>query len=245
MFHWLALAIPIGLILIALSTIRLRIPRDLSREKPDDHDSTMAYDQVSHWPLFSLIRFYMLRQLTRLQPYGMMLDAGCGPGYLALSIARRYPEVNISGIDISPEMLNLAAAHRSSSVSQTRVNFHEADVMRLPFSSNSLDFAVSTLSLHHWQDAELSLLEIYRVLKPGGQVLIFDLRRDMPLILFLLVSLGQHTLAPRPIRRVNGGVGSIWSSFTSAEMKNIIANSAFQRWKVRNGWGWAYIWGKK
>ncbi len=29
------------------------------------------------------------------------------------------------------------------------------------------------------------------------------------------------------------------------EMKNIIANSAFQRWKVRNGWGWAYIWGKK
>jgi ubiquinone/menaquinone biosynthesis C-methylase UbiE len=242
---WLVLVISAVFILAAISSMRLKIPRDLSREKPDDLDSTLAYNRVSRWMLFSLIRFYMLRQINKLQPHGVLLDAGCGPGYLALEIARRYPEVNVRGIDISMEMLNIAAVNRSSSALQSRVNFQEADVLKLPFKSNSLDFTVSTLSMHHWPDADLSLLEIYRVLKPGGQLLIFDLRRDMPVILFLLVKLGQRILAPRPIQRVNGGVGSVWSSFTCTEMRKLISQSSFQNWKVTRGWGWAYIWGRK
>lgn len=52
------------------------------------------------------------------------------------------------------------------------------DVAGLPLPDGALDWAVSSLSLHHWSDPDRALGEICRVLKPGGQMLLFDLRRD-------------------------------------------------------------------
>jgi ubiquinone/menaquinone biosynthesis C-methylase UbiE len=242
---WIVPVIIIVLGLLVLSFLRLRVPRDTEREKFNDHDSFVAYDQVSRWPLFGLVRYVFLRQLRRYHPEGTLVDVGCGPGYLALAIARKFPRLNVLGIDISPEMVALAQHNLAALELDSRVKFQSADVEQLPLEAGSIGFVVSTLSLHHWSNPGQALEEIYRVLKPGGQLLIFDLRRDTPLLAYCIFQLGQRFFAPLDIRRTNGAIGSIWSSYTAAETQELLSLSSFSAWKVQKGWGWAYLWGKK
>lgn len=243
--QWIA---PITIILLAvgfMSLSRLKIPRDLSQEGLNDYESTLAYDSVSRSPLFSFIRFLTLNQVKKSPPRGILLDAGCGPGYLDLALAEKYPELTILGIDNAPDMLGLATRNLYLTEPAPRVTFLEGDVQSLPVENDSIDFVISTLSLHHWPEPEKAFREIYRILKPGGCLLICDLRRDMPRLLFHLVRFGQNLVAPPPIRRVNGGVGSIWSSYTPTEMESLLSASPFSDYSIEKGWGWAYIRGKK
>jgi ubiquinone/menaquinone biosynthesis C-methylase UbiE len=240
--------IPLVLIVFMIgisSLLRLKVPRDITKEGEDNQDTVRAYDSVSRWLLFDLIRYRVLSQLKQYPPQGMLLDAGCGPGYLDRAIIARYPQLKILGIDISKDMLELAVGNLASSKNDSSINYQEADVQSLPFNNNYVDFVISTLSMHHLARPKEALKEIFRVLKPGGQLLIFDLRRDMPWALFGLICFGQRFLAPSPIRKINGGVGSVWSSFTPAEVKNLLSDSPFQSWKIQRGWGWYYVWGKK
>jgi ubiquinone/menaquinone biosynthesis C-methylase UbiE len=244
MYFWIIPSIVVS-ILILLSLTRSKIPRDPGKEGIDDNDSVLAYDQVSRWFIFSIIRYLAIRQLNKYSVGGDVVDAGCGPGYLALSIARQFPQTRITGIDLSQEMLERAKINISYVDFDSRVTFLKADVHRMPFQNDSVDFVISTLSLHHWSDPLLAIDEIYRILKPGGRLMILDLRRDTPRLLFYTVFLVQQFLAPTPIRRVNGGIGSFWSSYTPSEMQNRLALSSFKRWEVHKGWGWFYIHGKK
>jgi ubiquinone/menaquinone biosynthesis C-methylase UbiE len=224
---------------------RIPIKRDTSREKKDDHESIQAYDRINGGPFFGLIRYFVIRQLEKYRPQETLIDAGCGPGYLAFAIARKFPQLKITGIDISGEMVKIAEINSDRLKFNSRVQFLKADVQRLPLASNSIDFAISTLSLHHWSNPGQAMGEFHRVLKPEGQILIFDLRRDAPVILFILAYIVQNLFAPSPIRKTNGAVGSIWSSFIPEEAKILISQSPFQSWKVQPGWSWNYIWGKK
>jgi ubiquinone/menaquinone biosynthesis C-methylase UbiE len=246
MISWTVPFVLVVLALAALSFTRLNIPRDPDQEEEmEDPESVRAYDAVSHWKLYSIIRYLVIRQLDMRQPRGTLLDIGCGPGHLALAIARKYPCLKIIGIDNSQEMLQLALKNRASLEPGAPVQFQEADVRQLPLPADSTEFAISTLSLHHWSNPDRALAEIYRVLRPGGQLLIFDLRRDTPRILFYIFRFGQRFLSPPAIRRTNGAVGSVWSSYTIGEMEKLLSESPFQSWKVQRGWGWAYLRGQK
>jgi ubiquinone/menaquinone biosynthesis C-methylase UbiE len=233
------------LVLTILSLSRLKVSRDLTRERPDDGESILAFNEIGRGPLFGLIRYVVIQRLKRYRPQGLLMDAGCGPGYLALSVARQFPQLSVLGIDISPETLELAAQNRSAAKLDTQIIFQQADVLQLPVESNSIDFAVSTLSLHHWLFPDKAFSEVNRVLKPGGQLLFFDLRRDMPRLLYYVICFSQRFFAPSPIHRVNGGVGSVLSSLTPSEIEKLPSLSFYSYWKVDKGWGWVYIWGQK
>jgi len=239
--------VPLGFVLglVFLGLVRCRMPRDMSKERPNDHEAALAYDRVSRWPLFSFIRALFLYRLKRHEPRGTLLDAGCGPGYLTIKIAKEFPQLDVMGVDVSDDALKIAAGHARLLARGCSPRFLEADVNQLPLEDSSVDFVVSTLSLHHWPYPDVSFREIYRVLRPQGQLLIFDLRRDMPCFLFWVVRFGQRYVAPPPIRRTNGGVGSVWSSLTPGEIDAVLSASQFREWRVRREWGWVTIWAKK
>jgi ubiquinone/menaquinone biosynthesis C-methylase UbiE len=244
MFIWaMPLVIVLGLAFLGL--VRCRMPRDMSKERPEDYDAALAYDRVSRSPLFSFIRRVFVRRLKEYGPRGTLLDAGCGPGYLAITIAEEFPQLGVVGVDVSEDALGIATGHALSLAPGRSPRFLEADVARLPLEDGSVDFAVSTLSLHHWRDPDLSFREIYRVLRPQGQLLLFDLRRDMPRLLFWIIRFGQRYVAPPAIRRTNGGVGSVWSSLTAREIDAVLSASPFREWSVRREWGWVTVWAKK
>jgi ubiquinone/menaquinone biosynthesis C-methylase UbiE len=245
MFVWITPLIVIVVLAAILSLVRLTIPRDPRKEGANDDESTRAYDQVSRGLVFEVLRLLALTKLKRYQPQGILVDAGCGPGNLALVIAKEYPQLKITGIDVSDQMIELAEKKLSRGNFNHRVTFRTADVSDLPFENNTIDFVISTLSLHHWVKPENAFQEIYRVLKPGGNLLIFDLRRDEPLLVYYTGYVVQRLFTPYHIRRVNGAIGSIWSSYTPVELRSLISKSPFLQRSVQAGWAWAYIWASK
>jgi ubiquinone/menaquinone biosynthesis C-methylase UbiE len=103
---------------------------------------------------------------------GAVLDVGTGPGVLLVELARRRPDLRLTGVDLSDDMI--VAARRNVEPFGDRVSARVADVTALPFGNGSFDLIVSSLSLHHWDDPRGAVAELARVLRPGGRVCIYD-----------------------------------------------------------------------
>jgi ubiquinone/menaquinone biosynthesis C-methylase UbiE len=102
---------------------------------------------------------------------GTVLDLGSGTGYLAIEIARRAPNLQVYGIDLSRQMVKIARRH-AQGVDNVRFVFGNA--AKLPFKDNSIDLVVSTGASHHWKTPRLVFDECYRVLKAGKEAWIYD-----------------------------------------------------------------------
>jgi ubiquinone/menaquinone biosynthesis C-methylase UbiE len=104
---------------------------------------------------------------------GDVLDIGTGPGVLLVELAGRRPDVRLTGVDLSADMV--AAAGRNVSELGERASAQVADVADLPFPEDSFDVAVTSLSSHHWDNPRAAVPELARVLRPGGRLYVYDL----------------------------------------------------------------------
>jgi ubiquinone/menaquinone biosynthesis C-methylase UbiE len=109
----------------------------------------------------------------RLPAGAHVLDVGTGPGRLPVQIARQNPLIWVTGLDVSPRMIEAAKAAIEPG---QQVIAEVGDVAALPYKDGSVDLVVSTLSQHHWPDRAAALAELARVLAPGGRIWIYDLR---------------------------------------------------------------------
>jgi ubiquinone/menaquinone biosynthesis C-methylase UbiE len=142
-------------------------------------------------------------------------------------------------------MIRAAVASASGLGLSKRVEFRLGDVANLPMPEGTVDLAVSTLSLHHWTDPSRSLTEIHRVLKPGGQLLLLDLRRDPRRFFYWLLRFAQAVVVPSALRRVNEPLGSALSSYTPVELQALLASMPFEEWTMDDGAGWVFVWAAK
>ena len=113
------------------------------------------------------------RALGHLLPAIDVADIGCGEGYLTLEIARwaRF----VTGIDRSDDVLERAKV-LSERRAVANVGWKKGDLARLPLHDESIDLALFSQSLRYASDPERPLAEAARVLRPGGRVLILELR---------------------------------------------------------------------
>jgi ubiquinone/menaquinone biosynthesis C-methylase UbiE len=102
---------------------------------------------------------------------GRVLDVACGPGILSAAIAKTAREV--VAFDLTPEMLK-KAAQRCSDAGLGNISFREGNAAELPFADASFDAAVTRLSVHHFERPGRVISEIYRVLRPGGRLVLAD-----------------------------------------------------------------------
>jgi len=102
---------------------------------------------------------------------GTIPDLGSGTGYLSIEIAKRAPAIQVYGIDLSRQMIRIARRH-ARGVENAQFQFGNA--ADLPFEDNSIDFVISTGSLHHWKIPAKVFNECYRVLKTGREAWIYD-----------------------------------------------------------------------
>lgn len=98
-----------------------------------------------------------------------VLDVACGTGALLLPLLAKYPHTSLIGIDLTPEMLEVA--HRKL---PERVSLVCAKAERLPFPDQYFDLVVSVNSFHYFRDPRGVLSEFHRVLTPLGMLVITD-----------------------------------------------------------------------
>ncbi len=102
-----------------------------------------------------------------------ILDAGCGTGNFSIKLSQLG--CMVTGIDISPDMLNIARSKNSSDLS---VEYLEMDLKHLSFPDDSFDGVFSMAAFEFIAEAEQVYQELYRVLKPGGKLLIGTINKD-------------------------------------------------------------------
>ena len=107
-----------------------------------------------------------------------VLELGCGKGFNSCFLAQQYPEVQFTGIDLTPSHIKIAnrKADKFSNLS-----FQEGNFNRLNFLDQSFDIVFAFECLCHASEAEKPLAEIFRVLRPGGQLIVFDGYRQIKL----------------------------------------------------------------
>jgi ubiquinone/menaquinone biosynthesis C-methylase UbiE len=111
---------------------------------------------------------------------GKLLEIGPGPAYIAIETAKRIPKIEITGLEISNTMIEIAKNNAEGHGVSKKIAFQKGDASQMPFEDSEYDFVITSGSLHHWKKPTQTINEIYRVLKPGCSALISDLRKDAP-----------------------------------------------------------------
>lgn len=109
------------------------------------------------------------REWVCAQATGDVLELAVGTG---LNLAHYPDEARVTGIDLSPAMLELAR-RRASDLGRDVV-LTEADAQALPFPDASFDTVVCTLGMCGFPDERTAIAEMHRVLRPGGRLLLLD-----------------------------------------------------------------------
>lgn len=118
----------------------------------------------------------LVSQVNDTVPAGSrVLEVAPGPGFLAIELAR-LGKYQVTGLDISKTFVEIAQANaRQANVS---VDFRQGNASAMPFADAQFDFIICTAAFKNFTQPVQAIAEMQRVLKPGGQALIVDLRRD-------------------------------------------------------------------
>jgi ubiquinone/menaquinone biosynthesis C-methylase UbiE len=158
--------------------------RILDQRTPEERDRPFLPGMGKRWllPLYDVFsRLAGVRALHRrtvelagITPGQTVVDVGCGTGNLSFAVLAAHPGARVTGLDPDGDaLLRAARKARRRGVSLTLVQGY-AD--RIPAEDAAVDHVVSSLALHHVDDAGRVAFahDAYRALRPGGQVTIVD-----------------------------------------------------------------------
>jgi ubiquinone/menaquinone biosynthesis C-methylase UbiE len=116
-------------------------------------------------------------EFAQIAPGERILDVGCGTGDLTLRAAERAGSTGqVCGIDPGPAMIE--TAQRKAACAHVNVDFRVGVIEQLPYPDASFDVVLSSLMMHHLPAdlKPIGLAEIRRVAKPGGRLIIVDMK---------------------------------------------------------------------
>jgi len=112
----------------------------------------------------------LLVEVSGAGPADTVLDVACGPGLVVAAFARVARHA--TGVDVTPAMI---ARARELTAGLGNVTLDQGDVLPLPYPDASFSVVVSRFAFHHFQDPGAVLLEMGRVCRPGGRIVVCDL----------------------------------------------------------------------
>ena len=115
--------------------------------------------------------------LVDARPGERILDMATGTGDMAITLARTYPESQVLGVDIAPQMLRIAGKKTASRGLDDRVSYQEGDSENLPMPDASFDHATVAFGVRNFEDLHRGLSEMQRVLRPGGRIVVLEFTR--------------------------------------------------------------------
>ena len=148
--------------------------RIVEPEVMDTQEAAEAYDAMEHG---EVDQAFVDRVIALGADTGHFLDVGTGPAQIPILLAQYCPNIHITAIDLSAEMLKIAKRHVSDAGLTDRITLERVDAKTLPYPDNTFDGLISNSIVHHIHDSLRALQEMGRVTRPKGAVLIRDLIR--------------------------------------------------------------------
>lgn len=132
-----------------------------------DKDIWSVYFKASYERILSLLSRY-----HRSDEGVKILDAACGTGELSLMVANAFPNAEVIGIDISPQMIE--AARKKGVEQKGNVSFAVGQIDTLPYEDDRFDIIFCLNAFHHFPEQSEALSALHRVLKPSGHFFLLD-----------------------------------------------------------------------
>ncbi len=177
--------------------------KEVVREMFDDIST--RYDFLNHFLSFGIDRAWrrkLVAMLKERKPF-KVLDVATGTGDLAIAIASLKPQ-KIVGIDISEKMLEIGRQKLTDKGLNLIVTLQQADAEKIPFSDNSFDAITVAFGVRNYENLELGLGEMSRVLRKGGVMLILEFSHPESFPMKQLYAFYSRNIIPRLGRMISG-----------------------------------------
>jgi demethylmenaquinone methyltransferase/2-methoxy-6-polyprenyl-1,4-benzoquinol methylase len=134
------------------------------------------YDFLNHFLSLGIDNRWRNRAIRLLAETGAVhvLDVATGTGDLALMAARRIPGLKIEAVDISNGMLDIGRLKAKKQGMEARIRFSTGDSEALPFEDNRFDAVMVAFGVRNFENLQLGLEEMHRVLRPGGMLIVLE-----------------------------------------------------------------------
>lgn len=114
----------------------------------------------------------MANETIAIKNFDNVLDIGCGTGILVQKMAGQISDGYIEGVDFSPAMVSIARKKNKKSITKGIVNIIEGDINTLPLQNGKFDKICTVNTIYFWPTPEITAQKIFKILKPGGFVVI-------------------------------------------------------------------------
>lgn len=161
-----------------------------------------------------------------------LLDLATGTADLAIGAARRFPSVHVTGVDLTPAMLEVGRAKVGKAGLSGRVELREGNALALDLPDGVFDAAACAFGFRNFPDQDRALREVARVLRPDGRLLVLELFRMESRFFARLTSLWLRCVAPLLAGRSRGDYAylraSIEQTVSAAEFVDKARRAGFE-----------------
>lgn len=171
------------------------------------------------------------RIAEEIPPQSRVLEVAPGPGYFSIELAKSGG-YQITGLDISKTFVKIARANAAKAGVQ--VDFQQGNASSMPFADESFDFLLCRAAFKNFSEPKRALEEMHRVLRPGGQALIIDLRRDASREFISQAVDGMNLSAVnRLMTKLTFRFMLLKRAYTKSEFEQKITSTKFRDFKIR------------
>lgn len=157
-----------------------------------------TYDTLNHRLSWDIDKGWRRKAIRQLEPYHpqIMLDIATGTGDFAILAARMLKPKRLVGADISEGMMEVGRQKVKKAGLDGTIEFRKEDCMALSFPDNSFDAVTAAFGIRNFQNLDLGLAEMCRVLRKGGHLSIAELTTPVSFPMRQLFHIYSHTVLP-------------------------------------------------
>lgn len=176
----------------------MKIERNTDEVKAMFDDIAPSYDRLNHIMSMDIDKIWRKRvvRIVRRRGAKRILDMATGTGDLAIAMAERIHGSTILGADLSPEMLAVAKQKIERQGLDERITLEECNAEQISLTDESVDAVTVAFGVRNFQHRETALKEIFRVIRPGGHLIVLEFSNPSNPMVRFVYKLYSHRLLP-------------------------------------------------